>query len=69
MSTKPCIVCDYPVEIEEAEMQIHQDKERFKKESEQGTDHKMRTLAVCSNPRCLRLVTEALKEENQRRIS
>ena len=60
MATKPCVVCDYPVENEETRMEVWKD---------QGNEPDGTTgiMAVCGSRRCQRLVREALKEHGRKR--
>ena len=53
----PCAVCQYPVEVETSEKQVHVDPVRVANgELEQST------IAVCGSKRCQRLLRETLKE-------
>lgn len=64
MVTKPCVVCEYPVEVEDIER-----KEIFVAEDKPiRVDEVPVKLYVCANPRCVRLVHEALAEENRKQV-
>ena len=63
MATKPCVVCEFPVEIEDSERRIYVDAERMRNE----TDHAMSVIAVCGSKRCQRLVNEVIAETGKTR--
>ena len=58
----PCAVCRFPVEVDAPTTA----QERYADPAmvAQG-NQKLSVLAVCGNPRCLRLVREALEEEGR----
>ena len=63
MKTIPCVVCEYPVEIETADRKVFVDVSKVA-HNELVKD----TVAVCGNPRCLRLVQEVLDEQGKRQV-
>lgn len=59
MATKPCLVCDYPVEVKEAKIEVW-------KTNPAEADGKASILVVCGSRRCQRLVKKALEEDRKR---
>ena len=58
---KPCIVCEYPVEIEEAKAEVYVDQARLN-----TGDGSTNTIAVCGSKRCQPLVREVVAEEGRK---
>ena len=58
MPTKPCVVCDYPVELGEARMEVWKDRGN-------EPDGKTGIMAVCGNRRCQRLAKKALEKHGR----
>ena len=58
MTTKPCIVCAYPVEIAESRMEVYKDYDA-------EPDGNVSVLAICGSKRCQRLFREAVAEEGR----
>ena len=63
METIPCLVCEFPVEIETAERKVFVNVEKVA-HNELVKD----TVAVCGNPRCRRLLQEVLDEQGKREV-
>ena len=61
--TKPCVVCDFPVEIGKAEKRTYIDPDLIA----QGVEKK-NVLVVCGSKRCQRLVNEVIAEAGKRRV-
>ena len=59
--TKPCIVCDFPVEMAEAEKRVYVDRERMAMD----VDISVNVIAVCGSKRCQRLVKEVIAESRK----
>ena len=58
---EPCIVCAYPVQIEDTRRESYVDKIGMQAEP----DGRMTTLVVCGASRCQRLIKEAIAEHGQ----
>ena len=56
--TKPCVVCQFPVEIEDAQERVFIDPD--------NPIGPVVELAVCGSERCQRLLFEAIEEEARR---
>ena len=63
MKTIPCLVCEYPVEIETAERKVFVDVAQVAHNKLAKT-----TVAVCGNPRCRRLLQEVLDEQGRQQV-
>ena len=61
MITKPCIVCDFPVEIADAEERVYFDKEKMARDP----DISVNVITVCGSKRCQRLVNEVIAESGK----
>ena len=62
MAEKPCVVCDYPVEVGDSRMEVWKDPTG-------EADGKTNIMAVCGNPRCQRLARKALEEAGRKKLT